>query len=183
MPNGERRVHRSTGWQGRWQARWAWHSRSQRGFSYLLLLAMVAATATVAAHGLRTGASLARREAELALLAHGGAFEAALQSHGARPRELRELLRDPRSPGVRRHLRSIPVDPISGRAEWGLLRDAQGGIVAVFSLAGGRPLKQNGFSGARAHFNGASSYAQWSFGAAPAQSLRMDSTSERNSRL
>jgi hypothetical protein len=156
--------------------------RRSHGVTYLLLLALVAATAVVAAHALQTGEALSRRAAERELLNVGAGFEDALRSHGARPRALQELLRDPRTPGVRRHLRRIPLDPLTGKNDWGLLRDAQGGIVAVFSLAPGRPLQRDGFTGKHARFNGAERYTQWTFGAAPDQSLRIDNTSERNSR-
>ena len=48
--------------------------------------------------------------------------------------------------------------------EWGLLRDAHGGIRAVFSLAPGRPLKHAGFDEQDAAFSGAKRYADWRFG-------------------
>jgi len=156
---------------------------SQSGGSYLLLLVAVAAVGVVAAHALQTGEALRRRVAEHALLDAGAAWEAALVSHGARPRTVEELLRDPRFPGVRRHLRRVPIDPLTGQPTWGLLRDPQGGIVGVFSLADGTPHRREGFTGARRHFNSAGSYRDWTFGAPPHQSLRIDSTSERNSRL
>lgn len=148
-----------------------------------MLLASVAALGAIAAHALHTGETVRRRAAERALLEAGAVWEAALVSHGARPRTVESLLRDPRFPGVRRHLRRVPVDPITGQPTWGLLRDAQGGIVAVFGLADGTPHRREGFTGARGHFNGATSYRDWTFGAPPHQSLRIDSTSERNSRL
>lgn len=154
----------------------------------VLLLVWVAALGAVAAHALQLGAAFTRRQAEAELLAIGAEFEAALRSHGAPPRAWQELLRDPRVPGVRRHLRRVYADPLSGRPDWGLLRDAQGGIVGVYSLAPGQPLKRSGFAPAQAHFAQASGYHDWVFTARPgglpceAQSLRMCITSERNSR-
>lgn len=156
---------------------------TERGVAYLLLIMLVAASSAIAAHGLQTGAALGRRAAERELLAIGDDLEAALRSHGGRPRALAELLRDPRVPGVRRHLRRVPADPLTGTADWGLLCDRQGGIVGVFSQASGQPLQREGFQGPRAHFNQAASYRDWVFGTLPDQSLRMCSTSDLNSRL
>jgi hypothetical protein len=118
-----------------------------------------------------------RRATEQALLAAGEQFRVALLSWraggGTGPTELAELLRDPRVPGLRRHLRRLPHDPMTGRSEWGLLRDNGGRIVAVYSLAEGRPIKRDGFDGVRqAGFEEAESYAQWVFGAVPVRARR-----------
>ena len=129
----------------------------------VFLLTWVALLSAVAAHALQLGAAHTRRQAEAELLAIGAEFEAALRSHGARPQSLQDLLRDPRAPGVRRHLRRLYADPLSGRAEWGLQRDAQGGIVGVYSLAGGEPLKRRGFAPHQAHFAQARRYSDWLF--------------------
>jgi hypothetical protein len=37
------------------------------------------------------------------------------------PLHLEELLQDPRHPGIQRHLRKIYLDPVTGKAEWGLI--------------------------------------------------------------
>lgn len=158
------------------------------GLALVFLLAWVAILGAAAAHALQLGAAHTRRQAEAELLAVGAEFEAALRSHGEPPRSLQDLLRDPRVGGVRRHLRRLYPDPLSGRSEWGLLRDAQGGIVGVYSLAGGEPLRRSGFASHQAHFAQARRYSDWVFspqrGAGPCgpQSLRICSTSERNSR-
>ncbi|MFP8835448.1 type II secretion system protein [Hydrogenophaga sp. XSHU_21] len=135
--------------------------------AYLLMLAVLSATAAVVAHALHTGSSLARRDAESALLVMGQDFEAALASHGGRPRNLQDLLRDPRFPGTKRHLRRIPLDPLTGKPDWGLMCDNQGGIVSVFSRSRGQPVRQAGFSAPWTRFNGARTYRNWAFGAPP----------------
>lgn len=144
----------------------------ERGFSYLLLLLLLAVLAVATTGSLALGHAIERRAAEEALLVTGEEFRLALQSWrrggGTGPGELTELLRDPRVPGVRRHLRRLPFDPMTGRAEWGLLRDAQGRIVAVYSLAEGVPIKRDSFDALRqAGFEEADSYARWTFGARP----------------
>lgn len=143
---------------------------AQRGFSYLLLLVLIAVLGLAAAGSVSVGTSVTRRHAEEALLQAGEEFRAALASYraGGRtgPQQLSELLRDPRVPGVRRHLRRIPHDPLTGSAEWGELRDSANRIVAVYSLAPGRPIKRSGFNNLQAGFDEAERYSQWRFGPA-----------------
>lgn len=154
----------------------SWPARRSRGFGYLALLLVIGVLATAASASLSLGATVARRQAERQLLVVGLDLRKALRSYaqvpagapvpaGARgPRSLDDLLRDPRVPGVRRHLRSIPADPLTGRVEWGLLRDPEGYLVGVYSLAPGRPIQQAGFDAELLGFEGASTYADWVFG-------------------
>ncbi len=142
-----------------------------RGFTYVLLLVLLAVIALAATASVQLGHGLERRAAEQALLSVGEDWSVAINSYratgGQGPGELADLLRDPRVAGVRRHLRQLPYDPLTGRAEWGLVRDPQGLIVGVYSLAEGAPIKRDGFDPARQPgFENADSYAQWVFGAA-----------------
>jgi len=153
----------------------------QTGFAYLLVLLAVALISLAATAAVSLGSTMARCDAERELLAIGEEFEIALRSYagipiaapngvisaGRGPRSLDELLKDPRVPGVRRHLRQLYADPLTGKQEWGLVTDSQGFIVGVYSLAEGRPIKQGGFVAKWAHFDEAASYRQWGFGAAP----------------
>jgi type II secretory pathway pseudopilin PulG len=149
--------------------------RRQRGFAYLLLLVAVALIGLAAAAAVNLGATMARRDAELQLLAVGAEFRQALHGYAgvpvgtastaARgPRSLEDLLKDPRVPGLRRHLRQVYADPMTGRNEWGLMRDGQGFITGVYSLADGKPIKQSGFDPGWAAFEGSPGYADWVFG-------------------
>jgi len=150
------------------------------GFAYVLLLIAVALIGLAASTSVALGSSLARRDAERQLLAIGVEFQQALHSFaglapGAAslpsqrgPRSLDELLLDPRVPGIRRHLRQLYADPLTGRAEWGLVRDPQGFIVGIHSLAEGRPLQRTGFDTRFAHLDDAESYSGWVFGLAAA---------------
>jgi type II secretory pathway pseudopilin PulG len=149
----------------------------QRGYAYVLLLVLVAALGVTAAGSVQLGQSMTRRHAEEALLAAGNDFRAAIASwrrsgavspgNPGGPRELAELVRDPRVPGVNRHLRRVPADPLTGSSEWGLVRDGGGRIVAVYSLAPGKPIKRDGFPPTQLGFANADSYAQWEFGFPP----------------
>lgn len=149
--------------------------QTQRGFAYVLLLIVIAVLGIVAGNTVSLGSQISRRDAEQSLLVIGGEFEAALRSYAgignalnapnARgPRALEDLLKDPRSALVRRHLRQIYADPLTGKAEWGLVKDASGAIVGVYSLAEGLPIKRSSFEARQAHFEEALTYQAWIFG-------------------
>lgn len=146
--------------------------RSHRGFSYLALLILVAVLGMAAANSVQVGALLQRRFAEEQLLFVGAEFERAFNSYAVAtppgrspyPRALDELLRDQRFPGLRRHLRQIYADPITGREEWGLLTSPDGGIAGVHSLSPLQPIKQSGFDGGWERLASRSQYREWPFG-------------------
>jgi type II secretory pathway pseudopilin PulG len=130
----------------------------------------------LSAASLSTGSQLSRRDAERELLAVGAEFEQALTSYAGAsgnagraigelgPQTLEELLKDPRFPGMMRHLRQIYTDPLTGRSEWGLVKAPGGFIVGVYSLAEGIPIQRNGLEPAQVGFENAQSYADWVFG-------------------
>jgi hypothetical protein len=74
------------------------------------------------------------------------------------------LLKDARVPGLRRHLRQVYADPLTGKKEWGLVTDNQGFIVGVHSLSEAQPIQQVGFEPQLAQLEEAKSYRQWVFG-------------------
>lgn len=146
----------------------------QRGLALLLVLLAVAVIGLISASALQAGAQVTRRDAEEELLHIGRTFQQAVLSYvnttpgqaALGPRSLDELLRDPRVPGVRRHLRQIPPDPLTGRVDWGLLKSPDGQIIGIFSLAEGQPIKRAGFEPALARLTDAPSYQAWIFGSA-----------------
>jgi len=146
--------------------------RPARGFTYISLIILVAIIGLVAATTLKTGAMLQRSAAERALLDIGAQFSDALQSYAnatpagqpAQPPSLQALLRDPRYPGVRRHLRKIFVDPMTGKAEWGVVYLAnQVGVVAVYSLSDAKPIKIGNFPARFQAFDGKLLISDWKF--------------------
>lgn len=142
-----------------------------RGYSYLMLLIAVAVISVAAAASVRTAESLQRHAAEQALLEIGEEFRRALAYYrqgspaAACPSELQDLLKDPRFPSPRRYLRRIPVDPLTGQASWGTVRNGAGQIAGIYSLADGRPLKRAEFALGLEAFASAERYADWVFGA------------------
>jgi len=145
----------------------------QAGFTYLGLIIFVTIIGLVGAATLKIGALLQRAAAEEELLDIGAAFSAALDSYAAAtpqgaspyPPSLKELLKDPRVPGVRRHLRKIFVDPLTGKAEWGVVYLGEGttGVVAVHSLSAAKPLKVANFDSRFAGLDNADTISAWRF--------------------
>lgn len=154
--------------------------RHQGGFTYLLLLASIAIIAMAAAYSVQIGSELSRKSAEQALLFVGSEFERAFRSYALQssqgPRTLEELLKDPRTPGTRRHLRQIYADPLTGQPNWGLVTDQAGFLTGVYSLAKGQPIQQTGFKPHRTHFENAESYSAWVFGLPSAQPFASSQT-------
>ena len=144
--------------------------RAMRGFVYLWVLFFVAAMGASLAAGGVLWELRVRREKERDLLAIGAEMRRAIadyyrltpQAAKELPQRLEDLLEDKRGPALRRHLRRVYADPLTGRAEWGLVA-VQGRIMGVYSLAPGVPVIRGGFSEADQVFASATRYADWRF--------------------
>ncbi|WP_232256446.1 hypothetical protein, partial [Caballeronia glathei] len=152
--------------------------RGQRGYAYLALLIGIAIIGAAAAATIQLGGIYERRMAEKELLYVGGQFQRALLSYAdntpvgqpTQPRTLEELVRDPRYPNPMRHLRRVYVDPMTGKADWVLVRSPNGQtIVGIHSASRERPIQLRQFSEEFRGFEDRRSYAQWVFVARPPQ--------------
>ena len=146
--------------------------RRQQGFTYLGLIILVAVIGMVGAACLKSGALLQRAAAEEELLEIGAQFSAALKSYAAatpagqlqQPKTLQDLLRDPRSSAVRRHLRKIFVDPVTGKAEWGVMYlGDKVGVIGVYSLSQSKPLKIANFDARFTNLDNKKKISDWKF--------------------
>ena len=176
---------------GRGGARPRCGSPRERGFTYVgLLLAVAIMGAGLASIG-ELASTAAKREKEAELLFVGDQFARAIaqyvaSSPGAQqyPPTLEDLLADKRYPNVRRHLRRIYPDPMTGRADWALIRGPGGGIVGVHSQSMARPLKVANFPKDYQSFANATTYSAWKFagvaGGSPAGSQSPGSTGPRS---
>lgn len=127
-------------------------SAPQRGLTYLLLLFILAiGGAGMAALGERWQIA-AQREREAELHFRGGQFSQALASwrdtpaagRQSAPLTLEDLLADERVSPPMHHLRQLYADPFTGQADWELLRNPQGLIVAVASRSRQPALRRQG---------------------------------------
>jgi len=144
----------------------------QRGFTYLTVLFVVAMMSVGLALAGEVWETSAKREREAELLHVGDEYRKAIERYylsGTRqyPRNLSDLVKDPRQPGVVRHLRRLYPDPITGKEEWGLVKSADGGFAGVYSLSEAAPLKSAGFAVRDAAFEGKAKYSDWQFVFAP----------------
>jgi type II secretory pathway pseudopilin PulG len=147
-------------------------TRPRRGFAYLSLLIVIAIIGVAAAATLQLGSILQRRAAEEELLAVGSEFRRALISYSGAtpvgqpsvPPTLQALLKDPRYPNIRRHLRKLYYDPLTGSQQWGTVMSIDGkGIVGVYSLSTAKPIKIGNFETQFLGFADKTSYADWVF--------------------
>ena len=144
----------------------------QGGLTYIVLLLAIALHGAVLAAAGSVWHTAQKREKERELLFIGDQFRRAIRAYaqtgpgikGQLPKTLDELLLDPRFPGTKRHLRKIFVDPVTWKAEWGLVRTPDGnGILGVYSLSEEAPLKTTNFQRDDQAFEGATKYAEWKF--------------------
>jgi type II secretory pathway pseudopilin PulG len=142
----------------------------QRGFTYLTILFVVAIMSGGLAMIGEVWHTSAAREKEAELLHIGNEYRKAIERYylsgtGVRqyPKNLADLVKDPRQPGTVRHLRRLYPDPITGNDEWGLVKSADGGFAGVYSLSEAAPLKTAGFAVRDASFEGKTKYSDWQF--------------------
>jgi type II secretory pathway pseudopilin PulG len=145
--------------------------RRQEGFTYLTALFLVAVVGAGLAATAEIWSHARQREKEAELLWIGNQFRQAIglyyqRSPGAvkrYPEKLEELLEDRRYLSMQRYLRRIYADPITGKAEWGLVTAPGGGVMGVYSLAPGKPIKTGLVETRGTMLEGASRYAGWRF--------------------
>jgi type II secretory pathway pseudopilin PulG len=146
---------------------------AQAGFSFLGLLFLLAGLGVALAALGTVWSTASQREKELDLLFIGDQYRRAIESFWKiplpvgtprrLPKDFDELLLDPRFPNTVRHLRRVWRDPLTGSSEWGLVKEADGGISGIHSLSTRQPFKSANFPPAYEQFQGASSYRDWIF--------------------
>lgn len=139
----------------------------EAGFTYLWVMLLV----FVMGLGLLTASTLygmsLKRDKERELIFIGHQFRDAIRryvvAHGqAYPDSLDSLVQDPMFPGIRRFLRKVYVDPMTGKTEWGLVK-VGGKIVGIYSLSNATPFKVDNFDPVDAGLKGRTEYRQWVF--------------------
>lgn len=143
--------------------------RRQGGFTYMVVLAVVFLLGLGLAEVGQLWRDAALRDKEKDLLFAGRQFRRAIESYAQQspgtpdlPRTLEDLLEDRRFPVVKRHLRRIYLDPMTGKPDWKLIRQGDR-IIGVQSQSEGTPFKKVDFDTNEDDFADAQSYAQWRF--------------------
>jgi type II secretory pathway pseudopilin PulG len=148
---------------------------SEAGFTYLTVMFIIAILLGGLAIVGETWETSARREKEAELLFIGNQYRRAIGLYYAStpgpvkryPREIQDLIKDPRQPNTQRHIRKLYPDPLTGK-EWIVIKGADGGIQGVQSPSEDAPLKIAGFRVRDASFEGAQKYSEWKFIHTPA---------------
>lgn len=142
------------------------------GFTYMAVMILVAVTGIALAGASQYWSTIVQREREAELLYRGDQIRKAIASYCAAnpsggapeyPRQMGDLLKDPRYPGLRRHLRQAYTDPMNPGKDWGWIRDGTGRLKGVFSQSPLIPLKKAGFDRDYREFGKAKTYADWRF--------------------
>ena len=154
-------------------------SPTQSGFSYMGVLMAVAVVGIAMTAANRYWSTIIQRERKIELLFRGDQIKAAIQAYYENPPAgqgkqypptIDALLRDPRYPQTRRHLRRWYQDPFTGDNDWAIVRDSGGRIKGVHSTHKGRPLKTGDFPKDYGAFEAAVTYTDWKFIYTPKQS-------------
>lgn len=143
-------------------------AQRESGFTYLTLLFVIAFMGIGLALTGELWRTAALRDREAQLLYAGGQYRRAIERYYASglrqyPRSLEDLLKDPRKPNTQRYLRRLYVDPVTGSAEWGIVKAPDGGIMGVYSTSEAKPVKTGGFDLRNRAFEGAEKYSDWKF--------------------
>lgn len=150
---------------------------AQAGFTYLGVVFLVAVMGMVLASAGTVASVQRQREKEKELLFVGSQFRRAVQLYYERtpgtikqyPKNLEVLLQDARYPTAQRYLRKIYPDPITGKAEWGMVEAPGGGVMGVYTLSDATPMKSGNFKEIDQAFEGKSTYSDWKFVYIPQQ--------------
>lgn len=147
-------------------------SRRQAGFSYVGLMVLIAVIGVASAATVSVADLSRRRAAEEQLLFVGKQYIRAFleyelhtpEGHANRaPSRLEDLVRDPRQVGVRRYLRQVYADPVTGKTDWQLVKAPGGGIMGVRSASCAPTIKRSFPDGDLMFLNGEKRYCDWTF--------------------
>ena len=149
--------------------------RRHLGITYVAVLIVVGLLGLALGHAATLWGTVGQREKERELLFVGAQFREAIGRYyegtpgtvKQYPQSLDDLLLDRRFPNVRRHLRKIFVDPMTGTREWGLVRGPGNGITGVYSRSTVEPFKRSNFDLADRAFEEKKAIAEWRFVYAP----------------
>lgn len=158
----------------------------RRGYALVTALIVLVVASLAVTLAVNRAQLDAQREREAQLLFVGDQYRRAIADYFTHPplgratqypQRLEDLLEDPRGPAMRRWLRRLYPDPMSGLPDWQLEKLGDR-IIGVHSRSVREPLRHAGFDLADAGFADANSYQDWRFlatgivAAAPAVALQ-----------
>lgn len=141
----------------------------QQGITYLWMLFFVFLLGLGLGKSLEVFSVIEQRQKEQELLYIGQIYKEAIkqyylsgQNKNIYPKNLNDLLRDPRYLVTRRYIRKIYPDPVTNK-DFLLIFSAEGGICGVKSESKKRPFRAFFKEDEFQKFNNAKNYQQWEF--------------------
>lgn len=147
--------------------------QNQRGLVLMVVLVMLVILGLSMGIAGSTWRTVVQRAKEKELLFRGDQYRKAIKSyysvkHGGRaglfPSSLEDLVKDPRFPGTKRHIRKLFKDPLTGE-DFIVIKDLKSGgrIKGVRSDSKLEPFKKDGFRKENEKFVDAENYQKWEF--------------------
>lgn len=145
--------------------------KSSAGFTYVTVLMLIMVMGIMLGMAGQSWKMIMDREREAELLWRGSQYRDAMirwyrpkpGQHIATPlRDLKDLLKDPRSLQNVRYLRKLYPDPVTDK-EWNIIKDPNQGIIGVSSSSEAEPIKQANFPKEFQDFEGKKKYSEWQF--------------------
>lgn len=145
--------------------------RTQAGFTYLAVLALVALLGVALAEVGTRWADRVQRDREQQLLRIGQLYAQALLAYHRGspgsdktwPKDVQELLQDPRMLGTVRYLRAPYTDPMAPGQPFALVRAADNTIRGVYSTSTAAPFHEGPVDLGVVFLSPAQRYADWQF--------------------
>lgn len=143
----------------------------QQGFSYVLVMFLVAILSIVSVRALENTLTSERRDKEAELFWRGMAYRDAIRdyyinapgSSQVLPQQLSNLIYDGRFAIPRRPLRKLYRDPMTSDGQWELVHNPDGKLIGVRSRSALKPIKRDGFPEEQKDFANAEHYSDWKF--------------------
>jgi type II secretory pathway pseudopilin PulG len=149
--------------------------KSSSGFTYIAVLVLVVVMGIMLGAASQSWTMIMKREREKELLFRGAQIRDAIDNWyklvaGRQPlplKDLKDLLKDPRSTSNIRYLRKLYTDPMTNK-DWTVMSDPQKGIIGVASTSEELPIKQDFTDYPKdspefAMFGGKLKYSEWAF--------------------
>lgn len=142
----------------------------QSGFTYLSVLFLITLLGLAAGAAGKYWSFEAKRDREDELIFRGRQIRAAIEryyyeSPGAKsyPKSLEDLVDDSRYPVHKHYLRKMYADPVTGKADWEIIKSPDGGIMGVRSSNEDEPIRKKNFPSDLKSFEDRNSYGEWLF--------------------
>lgn len=152
-----------------------WPVKHEGGFTYITLVFAIIVIGLALGSTGKLWSTVMERDKEEELIFRASQIRTAIERYykmpGIKgyPQTLNDLLKDTRQPVLTRHLRRVYEDPMTGKADWALIKVHGGGIIGIKSRSGAEPYKKQNFPVELKNLEGKTKYSEWEFVYNPAK--------------